>query len=83
MSNFESIFRAMEHIEDEIDLPMSRFPEVLFSDKSDDEILQEPDIVESLEAVVMEWERHILKVIESLENKVQVILIYRESWNKA
>ncbi|KAL3287845.1 hypothetical protein HHI36_002303 [Cryptolaemus montrouzieri] len=59
----------MEHIEDEIDLPMGRFPEILYTSKSDDEILQEPDIVEALEAVVMEWERHILKVIESLENK--------------
>ncbi|XP_045466201.1 dynein axonemal heavy chain 10 [Harmonia axyridis] len=65
----ENLNWAMEHIEDEIDLPMSHFPEILYSDKSDEEILNEPDIVESLEGVVMEWERHILKVIESLENK--------------
>ncbi|KAK9891062.1 hypothetical protein WA026_013388 [Henosepilachna vigintioctopunctata] len=65
----DSVVWAIEHIEDEIDLPMSHFPEVLSSNKTDEEILQEPDIADALEAVVMEWERHILKVIEGLDNK--------------
>ncbi|KAF2892470.1 hypothetical protein ILUMI_13689 [Ignelater luminosus] len=55
---------TIEHIEDDIQLPLSDFPDIFDSGIDDDAIIQDKKMIESLEEVIMSWERHIMKVIE-------------------
>ncbi|KAF7265371.1 hypothetical protein GWI33_021219 [Rhynchophorus ferrugineus] len=59
-----------EHIEDEVDLPMADVSNILKSDRTDEELVHDKAVIENLQEVVMGWERHIVKVIESYLAKV-------------
>ncbi|KAJ8934453.1 hypothetical protein NQ314_013327, partial [Rhamnusium bicolor] len=59
-----------EHVEDELDLPMTDLADILNSDLSDEELVHDPNVISNLEEVVMGWEKHILKVIEGYLAKV-------------
>lgn len=60
--------RTIEHLEDDIQLPVTEFPDIFYI--SDDIIIKNPKMVAALEEVVMSWERHITKLIEIYTAKV-------------
>ncbi|CAH2003821.1 unnamed protein product, partial [Acanthoscelides obtectus] len=55
---------VVEHLEDELDLPMVDVTEILHSEKPDSELANSKSVVAELEEVVMGWERHITKVLD-------------------
>ncbi|XP_066245712.1 dynein axonemal heavy chain 10 isoform X2 [Euwallacea similis] len=61
-----------EHVEDDIDLPMADLSDILKSDKPNEELVRDSKVVEVLDDLVMGWERHITKVIESYLSKTPV-----------
>ncbi|XP_030756931.1 dynein heavy chain 10, axonemal [Sitophilus oryzae] len=61
-----------EHIEDDIDLPMADVSDILKSDRKDEELVQDEEVIQKFEEVVMGWERHIIKIIESYLAKVPI-----------
>ncbi|XP_015836813.2 dynein axonemal heavy chain 10 [Tribolium castaneum] len=60
----KSLNWTIEHVDDEIDLPLTVFPEELQSDLPHEELIKDKNLIERLQDIVMAWERHILKVIE-------------------
>lgn len=78
-----SIFRkiidwTIEHVNDKIDLPMANYPMVLQSttDQDDERLVQDRELIGMLEELVMDWERHILKVVESYLAKVVFYFVF-------
>lgn len=69
---------TIEHIDDEIDLPLTQFPEELQTDLPEDELIKNKELIEKLQDIVMAWERHILKVIEIYLAKVKLIFTKSE-----
>ncbi|KAL1513082.1 hypothetical protein ABEB36_002553 [Hypothenemus hampei] len=61
-----------EHVEDDIDLPMADLSDILKSDRTNEELIKDPKVIEALEETVMGWERHIVKVIESYLAKTPI-----------
>ncbi|XP_011694340.1 PREDICTED: dynein heavy chain 10, axonemal [Wasmannia auropunctata] len=61
---------TLEHVEGDILLTMPKISELNDPTITDDMLLKNKDIVEQMEDVVMSWEKHILKIIESYESKV-------------
>ncbi|XP_050294970.1 dynein axonemal heavy chain 10 [Anthonomus grandis grandis] len=61
-----------EHVEDDIDLPMADLTDILKSDKSNEELIKDPKVIEVLEEAVLGWEKHIIKVIESYLAKAPI-----------
>ncbi|XP_060518939.1 LOW QUALITY PROTEIN: dynein axonemal heavy chain 10 [Cylas formicarius] len=61
-----------EHVGDEIDLPMPNLTDMLATDRDEDELARDDSVVVSLEEVVMGWERHIAKVLETYLTKTPV-----------
>ncbi|KAH1015210.1 dynein axonemal heavy chain 10 [Dendroctonus ponderosae] len=61
-----------EHIEDDIDLPMTDLSDILKSDRPTEELIRDPKVIDTLEDAVMGWERHIVKVIDSYLAKTPV-----------
>ncbi|XP_011874224.1 PREDICTED: dynein heavy chain 10, axonemal [Vollenhovia emeryi] len=61
---------TLEHVEGDILLTMPKIPELNDPATTDDMLLKNKDIVEQMEEVVMSWEKHIQKVMESYESKV-------------
>ncbi|XP_050455387.1 dynein axonemal heavy chain 10 [Cataglyphis hispanica] len=66
----ESTEWTLEHIEGDILLAMPNIPELNDPAITDDMLLQNKKIVEQMEEVIMSWEKHILKIMESYMNKV-------------
>ncbi|KAJ8924399.1 hypothetical protein NQ315_007195, partial [Exocentrus adspersus] len=69
LSEVEGLVSALdwvsEHVEDELDLPMTDLSDILFSNRTDEELMRDQSVISNLEEVVMGWEKHILKLIES------------------
>lgn len=68
--NNKIYFRVSDHVEDELDLPITESTDILYSNRTDEELSRDPNVISNLEEVVMGWERHILKLIESYLAKV-------------
>lgn len=67
----DSLTWTIEHLEDDIQLPVSEFPDIFYMD--DDIILKNKKMIEALEEVAMSWERHITKLIEMYCAKVRFL----------
>ncbi|CAL1680177.1 unnamed protein product [Lasius platythorax] len=61
---------TLEHVEGDILLTMPKIPELNDPAITDDMLLKNKDIVEQMEEVIMLWEKHIQKVMESYVSKV-------------
>lgn len=70
------VFRVCEHVEDELDLPMAGLTDVIHL--TDEEMLNDRNVMATLEEVVMGWERHIMKVIDNYLAKVKQYLTFRD-----
>lgn len=66
----ESLNWTIEHLEDDIQLPVTEFPDIFYI--SDEIIVKNPKMVQALEEVIMSWERHITKLIETYTAKVRL-----------
>lgn len=49
---------------------MTDLTDILYSGRTDEELVRDPNVIANLEEVVMGWERHILKLIEIYLAKV-------------
>ncbi|KYN43305.1 Dynein heavy chain 10, axonemal, partial [Trachymyrmex septentrionalis] len=61
---------TLEHIESDILLTMPKISELDDPAITDDMLVKNKDIIEQMEEVIMSWERHIQKIMESYESKV-------------
>ncbi|XP_018050925.1 PREDICTED: dynein heavy chain 10, axonemal [Atta colombica] len=61
---------TLEHIEGDILLTMPKISELNDPAITDDMLVKNKDIVEQMEEIVMSWEKHIQKIMESYESKV-------------
>ncbi|KAB0803715.1 hypothetical protein PPYR_00685 [Photinus pyralis] len=59
---------TVQHVQDDIQLPLGEIPDLFNLD--DETFIQETSRVEALEDVIMSWESHIMKVIETSLTKV-------------
>lgn len=67
-------------MEGDIKLPLPQYIEKIIEDgeKEDSYYAQNSKLVEQLEEVVMMWERHMIKVLETYNAKVHHLLQYSE-----
>ncbi|EZA57210.1 Dynein heavy chain 10, axonemal [Ooceraea biroi] len=65
----KSVDWTLEHIEDDILLPLPKIPELNDPAITDEMLMKNKDIIEQMEEVVMSWEKHIQKVLETYVNK--------------
>ncbi|KAG5332872.1 DYH10 protein, partial [Acromyrmex heyeri] len=61
---------TLEHIEGDILLTMPQISELNDPAITDDMLVKNKDIVEQMEEVVMSWQKHIQKIMESYEYKI-------------
>lgn len=66
----KALIWTIEHVDDDIDLPLANFPPQLHTDQTDEELAKDKKLIVILQDMVMGWERHILKVIEGFLSKV-------------
>ncbi|KAK5648316.1 hypothetical protein RI129_003208 [Pyrocoelia pectoralis] len=59
---------TIQHVQDDIPLPLGDVPDLFNLD--DETFIQDTSRIEALEEIIMAWESHIMKVIESFLTKV-------------
>jgi hypothetical protein len=65
-----TFYRTIHHVEGDVILPIPHIAALHQEDRSIQDLAKDPHLIGQLEEVVMSWERHMTKIIDSYLAKV-------------